>query len=119
MINFDDVIGQNTITHNPNWSYIPNHSYRILIIGGSGSAKPNALLNFIHHQPDIDKKYLYAKIPYEAKYQSLINKHESVVFRCYNDPKAFNECSNNMLYNYMLYVVKILINVAQEKSKNY
>ena len=24
---------------NPNWSYIPNHPYRILIIGGSGSGK--------------------------------------------------------------------------------
>ena len=25
--------------HNPNWTYIPNHPYRILIIGGSGSDK--------------------------------------------------------------------------------
>ena len=33
--------------HNPNWPYIPDHLYRILIIGGSGSGKTNALLNII------------------------------------------------------------------------
>ena len=31
--------------HNIKWSYIPDDSYRILIIGGSGSVKSNALLN--------------------------------------------------------------------------
>ena len=45
MINFDDVTNENKIEHNPNWSYIPDHSYRILIIGGSESGKTNALLN--------------------------------------------------------------------------
>ena len=43
----------------------------ILIIGGSGSGKTNALLNLINNQPDIDKIYLYAKDPYEDKYQFL------------------------------------------------
>ena len=33
------------INHNPNWTYIPDHPYRILIIGGSGSSKNNVLLN--------------------------------------------------------------------------
>ena len=47
-------------------------------IGGSGSGKTNALLNLINNQPDIDKIYLYAKDPYEAKYQYLINKREKV-----------------------------------------
>ena len=46
----------------------------MLIIGGSGSGKANALLNLINNQPDIDNIYLYAKDPYEAKYQFLINK---------------------------------------------
>ena len=54
--------------------YISDHPYKILIIGGSGSQKTNALLNLINNQPDIDKIYLYAKDPYEAKYQYLINK---------------------------------------------
>ena len=38
---------------------------RILIIGGSGSGKTNALSNLINNQSDIDKIYLYAKDPYE------------------------------------------------------
>ena len=63
--------------HNPNWSEIPDYPYRILIIGGSGSGKTNALLNLIKNQPDIDKIYLYPKDPCEAKYQLLINKRES------------------------------------------
>ena len=35
--------------------------YRILIVGGSGSGKTNALLTLINHEPDIDEIYLYAK----------------------------------------------------------
>ena len=35
MITFNDI----TKEHNPNWSQIPDHPYRILIIGGSGSGK--------------------------------------------------------------------------------
>ena len=60
MNNFDDAKGENTITHNPECPYIPDHPYRILIIGGSRSGK-NASLNLISHQPDINKTYLYAK----------------------------------------------------------
>ena len=50
----------------------------------------------INNQPDIDKIYLYAKDPYEAKYQYLINKREKVGLDYFNDPKAFIEYSNNM-----------------------
>ena len=74
MINFDDCANENKTQHNSNWSIIPDHPYRILIIGGSGSGKTNALLNLINNQPDIDKIYFYAKDSYEAKYQFLINK---------------------------------------------
>ena len=63
--------------NNSEWPYIPDHPYRILIIGGSGSGKTNALLNLINNQLDIDKIYLYAKDPYEEKYQFLISKRES------------------------------------------
>ena len=45
------------------------HPFRRLIIGGSDLKKTNALLNLINNWPDIDKIYLYAKDPYEAKYQ--------------------------------------------------
>ena len=63
---------------------------------GSGFGKANVLFNIINNQPDIDKMYLYAKDPYEAKYQFLINKRESIGLKHFNDPKAFIECSNNM-----------------------
>ena len=56
----------------------------------------NALLNLINNQPDIDKIYLYAKDPYEAKYQYLINKREKVGLVHYNDTKDFMEYSNDM-----------------------
>ena len=68
----------------------------MLIIGGSGSGKTNALLNLINNQPDIDKIYLYPKDPYEAKYQYLINKLEKVGLDNFDDPKAFMEYSNDM-----------------------
>ena len=96
MINFDDYVNENKTERNKNWSYIPDHPYRILIIGGSGSGKTNLLLNLIKNQPDIDKIYLYVKDPYEAKYQYLINKGEGVGIDHFNDPKAFIEYSNDM-----------------------
>ena len=96
MINFDDHTNENIIQHNSKWPYIPDHPYRIPIIGGSGSGKTNALLSLINSQPDIDKIYLYAKDPYEKKYQYLINKREKVGLNHFNYPKAFMEYSNNM-----------------------
>ena len=39
MINFDNYVSENKTEHYPNWSYIPDKPYRILIIGGSGSGK--------------------------------------------------------------------------------
>ena len=63
MINFDNYTNENKIEHNLKWPYIPDHPYRMLIEGGSGSGKTNALLNLINNQSDIDKIYLYAKDP--------------------------------------------------------
>ena len=94
MTNFDDVTKENIKDHN--LPQIPDHLYRILIIGSSGFGKKNSLFNLISHQPDIDKIYLYVKDPYEAKYQSLINKRESTGLKHFNDSKAFAECSNYM-----------------------
>ena len=36
------------------WLYIPDHPYRILISGGSGSGKTHVLLNLIKEQDDFD-----------------------------------------------------------------
>ena len=96
MINFDHYTNENKTIHNKNWPYIPDHPYRIIITGGSGSGKTNALLNLINNQPNINKIYLYAKDLYESKYQFLINKRESTGLRHFNDPKAFIEYSNDM-----------------------
>ena len=85
MINFDDYANENKTQHNSNWPYIPDHPYRILKIGGSGSGKTNALLNLINKQSDIDKIYFYAKDPYEAKHQFLINRRESIGLKHFND----------------------------------
>ena len=62
------------INQNLNWLYVLDHSYRILVIRGSGSSKTNVLLNLIKIQrPDIDKSYLYIKDLFESKHELLIN----------------------------------------------
>ena len=44
MINFDHVTKENIKKkHNPNWTQITDHPYRILIIGDYGSRKTNSL----------------------------------------------------------------------------
>ena len=55
------------INDNLNWSYVPDHPYRISVPGGSGSSKTNALLKLIKHQ-DMGKSYLYVKDPFKSKY---------------------------------------------------
>ena len=114
MINFDDYVNENKTTHNKNWPYIPDHPYRILIIGGSESGKTNLLLNSIKNQPDIDKIYLYAKDPYEAKYQYLVNKREGVGIDDFNDPKALLSIQTiSMMFT------KILMNTIMIKKIKY
>ena len=46
MGNYDESV---EINHNPNWPYLPNYPYKVLIISGSGSGKTNVLLNLIKH----------------------------------------------------------------------
>ena len=96
MFNFDYITKEDIKDHNPNWPDVPDHPHKMLIVGGSGSGKTNALLNPINSEPGIDKICSYAKDPYEAKYQLLINKRESTVLKCLNDSKPFVENSNDM-----------------------
>ena len=86
MKNYDQLV---EINHNTNWPYIPDHPHGTLIVGGSGSAKNNVLLNLLkHQQPDIDKIYLHVKDPFESKYQLLINGREKVGIGLLKNPKA-------------------------------
>ena len=61
MVNLDSITNENNKKHNEKWPFIPDHPYKILIIGDSGLGKINALLNLIKEQDDIDKICLYAK----------------------------------------------------------
>ena len=111
MINFDEYTNEINKKHNLSWPYIPDHPYRILIIGGSGSGKTNTLLSLIENHPDIDQIYLYLKDLYESKYQYLISKRECVGVNHLNDPKALIEYSNDLLKFY-----KILVNITLTKK---
>ena len=127
-----DIVNENKTENNKIWPYIPDHPYRILIIGGSGSRKTNALLNLIENQPDTGKIYLYAKDPYECKCQYLINKTEGVGINHFKDRRAFIEYSNDMhnVYkninhynndkeNKILIVLDVMINdMIQNKKLN-
>ena len=64
------------------------HPYRILIIGGSGSRKKNAVLDFKNYELDINEIYLYAKHPYYPKYQLLISKREQIATNYLKDAKV-------------------------------
>ena len=44
MFNFNYITKENIKAHTPNWSKILDLLYRIVFIGGSGSAKTNVLL---------------------------------------------------------------------------
>ena len=55
--------------------------------------KTIALLKLMDKQPYIDKIYLYAKDPYEARYQYLIRKREKVGLDHFNHSQEFTEHS--------------------------
>ena len=100
MFSLDDITNENNKGHNKKWPYIPDHPYRILIIGGSGSGKTNVLLNLINQQDHIEKNYLYEKDSSKPKYEFLIKKREDAGIKHLDNPNpnAFIECSMDVVY---------------------
>ena len=113
MINLDNIVNNKNEKHNEKWPYIPDHPYRILIMGGSGSGKTNALLHLINEQKDIDKIYLYAKDLSESKYEYSIKNRETAGIKHLNDAKAFIECSNTMMF------MRILTTITQKEKEKH
>ena len=56
MFNFDYLTKEDIKEHNSKWPEIPDHPYRMLLVGGSGSGKTNELLNLINNEPYIGLK---------------------------------------------------------------
>ena len=82
-------------------------------LGGSGSGKTNSLFYLINHQTAVDKVYLYAKDPYEAKYQFSIKKRERKDLKDFSDSKAFFEHPIWAIF------IKIVKNTTQIKKLKY
>ena len=99
MFNLDDIANENYKDHNNKWPYIPDHPYRISVIGGSGSGRTSALLNLIKEQDNdnlTDKISLYAKDLNEPKYQFLNKKRQDTGIKHLNDSSASIEHSNTV-----------------------
>ena len=114
MINLDSIINENNKKYNEKWPYISDHPYRIIIIGGCGSGKTNALINLINEQHDIDKIYLYARDLSEPKYEYLIKKRDDAGIKYLNNPNAFIECSNK----WMMFMRILMITTQSEKEQS-
>ena len=109
MISLDSIANENNKEHNEKWPFIPDHPYRILVIGGSGPGKTNLLLNLIKEQDDIDKIYLYAKYLSKPRYEFLI---KSVMML----EKNFVMIQMHLFSVQILWMMfmRILINTTQE-----
>ena len=110
MINLDSITNKNNKEQNEKCPYIPDHPYRILIVGGSGSGITNTLFNLIKEQDYhdvIDKIQLYVRDLSEPKYQFLIKKREYAGIKHVNNPNAFIVCSNTLDDVYKILIITI------------
>ena len=84
MKNYDQSV---EINHNPNWPYIPDHPYRIVIIGSSGSDKTNVLLNLTKVNDQILAEFIYmSKIYSNQSINYLLTEEKNEELK---NPKAF------------------------------
>ena len=112
MFNLDDITNEHNKNHNKKWPYISDHPYRMLIIGGFGSGKANALFNLIKGQDNdnlIDKIYLYVKDLNEIHYKFLIKKCENAgIEHLYNICRTFEHFYN--IHNvWMMFTIIFMI----------
>ena len=95
MKNYDESV---KINSNQNWSNIPDHPYKILIIGGFGSCKTN-VTEFNKTSTIRYWQNLYVKDPFKSKYQLLINGREKIGIENLKNLKAFIDYSQtNYVY---------------------
>ena len=107
MFNLDDITNEHDDEHSLKWPCIPDHPYRMLIIGSLGSGKTfkRCMLNLIKERDSDnlnDKICLYSKDLNETKYQLLIKRLESAGIKYLNDSKTFIEYPtymNNVYHN--------------------
>ena len=71
MFNFDYITKEDIKEHNSNKPKIPDHPYRILIIGASGSEKINALPNITIMNRILIKVFYMQKV--HLKKISIVN----------------------------------------------
>ena len=62
MLSLDNITNENNKKHNKKRSLIPDHPYRMLIIGGFRSGKANVLLNLIKNRVIFTKSICMEKI---------------------------------------------------------
>ena len=106
---------------------IPDHPYRITIIGGSGSGKTNALINLINEENDIDKIYLYSRDLSEPKYEYLMknakmheyeNINDHIILYIYFSFSDWVVIINILINNIILFMRILMITIQSEKEKN-
>ena len=85
-----ESVNDNKTEQNEKWPYIPEHPYRIIIIGGSGPGKTNALINLINEQKRLEWTFDW------ILYEYFIKKREDARIKHLNNPNAFIKCSNTM-----------------------
>lgn len=71
IVNFDDICTNDENKKEKKCCFMPNHPFRMLMCGGSGSGKTNVLINMITQFLDFDKIYIYTKHVDQDKYKWL------------------------------------------------
>ena len=97
MINLDSITNKNNKEHNEKWPYIPDHPYRIIIIGGFESSKTNALINFINEQTKSIHHWVTLPLIVCNYLKSLSQEAKDLM-------DELEDANNDIGYNKLLYI---------------